>query len=153
MKILLVGYGKMGKTIEQIALDKGHEIAGRIDHDNLTDLANFTKEQVDVAIEFTQPDSAVANIKTCLANQIPVICGTTGWLAQREEVEAVCEANQGAFFYASNFSVGVNIFFHLNQYLAKMMNQQPQYEMDVEETHHTHKMRQVAQQLPLQRAF
>ncbi|MGB0521592.1 MAG: 4-hydroxy-tetrahydrodipicolinate reductase [Flammeovirgaceae bacterium] len=139
MKILLIGYGKMGQTIEQIALDRGHQIVGKIDKDNLTDLANFTSDQVDVAIEFTQPESAVNNLKTCFANNIPVVCGTTGWLANRVEVESACQANEGAFFYASNFSVGVNIFFHLNKYLAKMMNAQPQYEMDIEESHHIHK--------------
>lgn len=139
MKILLVGYGKMGQTIEKIAQDKGHEIAGRIDKNNLAELANYTSESVDIAIEFTQPDSAIQNIKTCLSNDIPVICGTTGWLEQLPEIEEACQANNGAFFYASNFSVGVNIFFHLNKYLAKMMNSQAEYEMDVEETHHVHK--------------
>ena len=139
MKIILIGYGKMGQTIEKIAQDKGHEIVGKIDKDNLSDLANYNANQADVAIEFTQPNSAVNNIKTCISNGIPVVCGTTGWLEKLPEIEAACAENKGAFFYASNFSVGVNIFFHLNKYLAKMMNPQSQYEMDVEETHHVHK--------------
>lgn len=139
MKVLLIGYGKMGQTIEKIAISKGHEVVGKIDKDNLSDLANFNSDQVDVAIEFTQPSSAVNNLKTCFTNGIPVVCGTTGWLEHLAEVEGTCKSNEGAFFYASNFSIGVNIFFHLNKYLAKMMNSQTQYEMDIEETHHIHK--------------
>ena len=139
MKIILIGYGKMGQTIEGIAQEKGHEIVGKIDKDNLDDLKNFTSGHADVAIEFTQPTSAVSNIKTCLSNGIPVICGTTGWLDALPEIEKHCADNNGAFFYASNFSVGVNIFFHLNKYLAKLMNPQSQYELDIEETHHVHK--------------
>lgn len=139
MKIILIGYGKMGQTIEKIALDKGHEIVAKIDKDNLAELANFDHTTADVAIEFTQPESAVSNLKTCFSNGIPVVCGTTGWLEERTAVEKACTAANGGFFYASNFSIGVNIFFHLNKYLAKMMNSQPQYEMDVEESHHIHK--------------
>ena len=136
MKILLVGYGKMGKTIERIAVQRGHEIAGRIDVDNQPEFASV---KADVAIEFSHPDAAFGNIEQCLNKKIPVVCGTTGWLSRREEVEALTKKNNGTFFYASNYSLGVNIFFKLNEHLAKMMRGFSDYNISLEEVHHTEK--------------
>jgi 4-hydroxy-tetrahydrodipicolinate reductase len=136
MKILLIGYGKMGKTIEGIATQRGNEIVGRMDVGN--NLQDFT-EAVDVAIEFTQPEAAVKNLKTCFDKGIPVVCGTTGWGHQQAEVEAYCKSKNGTLLYSSNFSLGVNIFFKLNEYLARIMQTYPQYEVSIDETHHTQK--------------
>jgi len=136
MKILIVGYGKMGKIIERVALDRGHTIAGRIDVDNVDDLDVV---ECDVAIEFSHPDAAVSNISRCLKRGIPVVCGTTGWLSRKAEIYHLCEAFKGTFFYASNYSLGVNIFFKLNEYLAKMMEQFPAYDISIDEVHHTEK--------------
>jgi 4-hydroxy-tetrahydrodipicolinate reductase len=139
MKILLLGYGKMGKTIEQIALDRGHEIAGRIDVNNRTDLDSLRKSDVDVAIEFSSPEAAVDNIRDCLKRGWPVVCGTTGWLEHRTEIEELCRQTQGAFFYASNYSIGVNLFFRLNKTLARFMKNYPSYHVSMTEIHHTEK--------------
>jgi 4-hydroxy-tetrahydrodipicolinate reductase len=136
MKILLLGYGKMGKTIEKIALERGHEIVGRID---TKDLSQIASSKADVAIEFSQPEAAFDNIKACLENKIPIACGTTGWLDQKSDVEKLAAKHQGTFFYASNYSVGVNIFFKLNQKLAAMMKAFDQYNVSIDETHHTEK--------------
>lgn len=136
MNILLLGYGKMGKAIEQIALSRGHEIVGRIDSNDHSHLA---ASRADVAIEFSQPEAAFDNIRACLENNIPVVCGTTGWLGRKPEVEALTARHHGTFFYASNYSVGVNIFFKLNQQLAAMMKAFDQYAVRIEETHHTEK--------------
>jgi 4-hydroxy-tetrahydrodipicolinate reductase len=136
MKILLIGYGKMGKIIEGIALNRGHEIVAKIDvGDNFS---SFDK-QADVAIEFTQPEAVVTNLKTCFDKGIPVACGTTGWLAHKSEIENYCIEKNGTFFYASNYSLGVNLFFKLNQLLAQMMDRYPQYSVSIDETHHTQK--------------
>ncbi|MGA0555141.1 4-hydroxy-tetrahydrodipicolinate reductase [Larkinella sp. VNQ87] len=139
MKILLFGYGKMGKTIEQIALDRGHAIAGRIDLHNRADLDALKPSDVDVAIEFSSPESAVDNLRTCLKRGWPVVCGTTGWLTHRAEIEALCRETQGAFFYASNYSIGVNLFFRLNKVLARFMKSYPSYRVSMTEVHHTEK--------------
>ncbi|RAJ92598.1 dihydrodipicolinate reductase [Larkinella arboricola] len=139
MKILLLGYGKMGKTIEQIALDRGHEIAGRIDLQNRAELDTLGASDVDVAIEFSSPESAVANIQDCLKRGWPVVCGTTGWLGHRTEIEALCRETNGAFFYASNYSIGVNLFFRLNKILARFMKSYPSYRVSMTEVHHTEK--------------
>jgi 4-hydroxy-tetrahydrodipicolinate reductase len=136
MKILLLGYGKMGKAIEKVALERGHEIAGRIDSKDLSEIASST---ADVAIEFSQPEAAFENIKACIENNIPIACGTTGWLDKREEVEKLAAQHKGTFFYTSNYSVGVNIFFKLNEKLAAMMKTFNQYEVSIDETHHTEK--------------
>ncbi len=139
MKIALIGYGKMGHAIEEIALQRGHEIVLRITDENLGD---FTKENIqrgDVAIEFTNPHSAVENILFCLNENVPVVCGTTGWLDQLKIVEEKCKELNGAFLYASNFSVGVNIFFELNKKLATLLKPHPSYNVSVEEVHHTQK--------------
>lgn len=135
MKILLVGYGKMGKAIEKIAVQRGHTIVGRVDVESSDTIA----PGADVAIEFTQPGSAVDNITRCLAAGIPVVCGTTGWLEKLTDVNASVLKHNGAFFYASNYSLGVNIFFKVNEYLAKLMASQEAYEVSIDETHHTQK--------------
>lgn len=136
MKIGLLGYGKMGKTIEGIALQRGHEITLKVDKDE--DPINL--ENVDVAIDFSMPNTAFSNIKTCLENGTPVICGTTGWLDNYDNAVEICKNNNGAFLYASNFSLGVNIVFKMNELLAKMMSDLDQYTADIEEIHHTQKL-------------
>lgn len=136
MKILLIGYGKMGKTIEKIAQQRGHEIAGRID---VGDDFLHTDLHADVAIEFTQPGAAVTNLKTCFDKGIPVVCGTTGWLHHTHEIEDHCRKKKGTLLYSSNFSLGVNLFFKLNEYLATLMDRHSQYEVSIDETHHTQK--------------
>jgi 4-hydroxy-tetrahydrodipicolinate reductase len=137
MRILLLGYGKMGRTIEQTAIERGHTIAGRIDLHNGADLDTLT--DVDVAIEFSSPESAVENLLTCFERGWPVVCGTTGWLQQRETVEQQCLATAGGFFYASNYSIGVNLFFKLNRTLARFMRNYPSYGVSMTEIHHTEK--------------
>jgi 4-hydroxy-tetrahydrodipicolinate reductase len=139
MKIALIGYGKMGHAIEEIASKKGHEVVLRITHKNLHDLSKENIKKADVAIEFTNPDSAVSNILFCLENNIPVISGTTGWLSKIKIVEEKCKEVNGSFLYASNFSIGVNIFFELNKKLATLMKPHPGYEIQMEEVHHTQK--------------
>ena len=136
MKIALLGYGKMGKVIEKIALERGHEIVLRKDQNNTFD----GLENADVAIDFSVPDSAVINISECLNKEIPVISGTTGWLTNYLKVVELCEAKNGSFIYASNYSLGVNVFFELNDYLAKMMANLKQYKVSMEEIHHTQKL-------------
>jgi 4-hydroxy-tetrahydrodipicolinate reductase len=140
MRIALIGYGKMGKAIEQIALDKGHSCPFKITNSNKADLQLITPETADVAIEFTVPDAAVGNISTLLKNKVPVVCGTTGWLDELPKIEKLTKENNTAFFYASNFSVGVNIFFKLNKMLAKIMNEFKDYDVEMEEIHHIHKL-------------
>ena len=136
MKILLVGYGKMGKTIERVATERGHQISGRIDVDNLGDLE---KAQADVAIEFSHPDAAYSNIRKCIERNIPVVCGTTGWLDRKPEVEAFTKEKGGTFFYASNYSLGVNLFFKFSEHLARIMNRFPAYDVSINEVHHAQK--------------
>ena len=136
MNILLVGYGKMGKTIERIALDRGHRIAGKIDVDNIHELDTI---QADVAIEFSHPDAAYNNVRKCILRKIPVVCGTTGWLDRRGEIEKLTRENDSTFFYASNYSLGVNLFFKLNEQLARMMNQFSAYDVNISEVHHVQK--------------
>lgn len=138
MKIAIIGYGKMGKTIERIAKTKGHEVVLTIDQDNQHDLARLG--EADVAIEFTRPESAVENLLACLQHQTPVVCGTTGWLARWDDISDRFRTNGGALLYASNFSIGVNIFFEMNRKLAALMAQQPNYNVSMEEIHHTQKL-------------
>ncbi len=136
MKIALLGYGKMGKEIEKIALERGHEIILRKTEDN-----DYTGlEHADVAIDFSIPDVAVTNISTCLNQQIPVVSGTTGWLEHYDAMVDLCNEKNGAFLYGSNFSVGVNLFFELNAYLAKLMAKVKEYNVSMEEIHHTQKL-------------
>jgi 4-hydroxy-tetrahydrodipicolinate reductase len=136
MNILLVGYGKMGKTIERIAQERGHQITGRIDVDNQHE---FETVSADVAIEFSHPDAAFENIKKCLRKNIPVVCGTTGWLSKKAEIENLTKETSGTFFYASNYSLGVNLFFKLNEHLAKLTRNFDSYDVTLEEIHHTEK--------------
>jgi len=136
MKIALLGYGKMGKVIEQIAQQRGHSIVIRVD-ENTT---SYDITQADVAIDFSAPSAAVANISNCINNNIPVVSGTTGWLDSYESMVTLCKEKKGAFIYASNFSLGVNIFFELNKVLAKMMSNLTQYNVSLEEIHHTQKL-------------
>lgn len=139
MKIALLGYGKMGQAIEETALQKGHEIVLRINDQNLDNLTKENIRQADVAIEFTNPQSAVDNILFCFNENVPVVCGTTGWLAQLKTIEEKCKEVNGAFLYASNFSIGVNIFFELNKKLATLMSLHSGYDIQLEEIHHTQK--------------
>ncbi len=139
MNIALVGYGKMGKAIEEIALQRGHQVVLKIDLDNQQDLTTGNLQKADVAIEFTGPHSAAANVSACLQSGIPLVCGSTGWLDQWKEIEKLCRDKNGSFLYASNFSVGVNLFFELNKYLARLMSNHPEYDVSMEEIHHTQK--------------
>lgn len=140
MKIALIGYGKMGKTIEQIALGRGHQIVSIIDINNPEDFQSDAFKSADVAIEFTVPATAFTNYMKSFAAGVPVVSGTTGWLERIGEVKEMCEKEGKTFFYASNFSIGVNIFFALNSYLAKIMNNFPAYDVRMTETHHIHKL-------------
>ncbi|PRZ28272.1 4-hydroxy-tetrahydrodipicolinate reductase [Flavobacterium granuli] len=136
MKIALLGYGKMGQVIERIALERGHEIVLKKDeHNTYEGLSN-----ADVAIDFSIPTAAVSNISNCFHNNVPVISGTTGWLEHYDEMTALCAEKNGAFISSSNFSLGVNIFFELNEYLAKMMSKLDSYRVEMEEIHHTQKL-------------
>ena len=135
MKIALLGYGKMGKIIEKLALEKGHTIISKINQDS-------SKEELlkaDIAIEFSTPEAAVSNIKFCLENGIPIVSGTTGWLAHYDEMIKLCENRNGSFIYASNFSVGVNLFFSINEYVSKLLKPWKEYDASIEEIHHTEK--------------
>lgn len=140
MKIAIIGYGKMGHMIERIALERGHEISVIIDADNIADIDSKAFRKSDVAIEFTQPDTAVNNLLRCFSAGIPVVCGTTGWLDSLDAVKAVCDSGKGALLYSSNFSIGVNIFEAVSRYLTGIMNAYPQYTPSMEEVHHIHKL-------------
>lgn len=164
MKIALIGYGKMGQAIEEIALSKGHDVVLKIDISNAQE---FTKEQVakaDVAIEFTGPHSAFNNVMKCLEFGIPVVCGSTGWLDHWEEARNYCIQQNGTLIYASNYSIGVNLFFELNSLLAGLMSKHPEYNVSMEEIHHTQKKdapsgtaitlaEQVLQQIPAKKQW
>ncbi|MEZ5072323.1 MAG: dihydrodipicolinate reductase C-terminal domain-containing protein [Bacteroidales bacterium] len=139
MNIALIGYGKMGKTLERMGKERGHAFPLIIDLDNAADLNERKVKTIDVAIEFTQPEAAPANIKRCIDLGVPVVCGTTGWNDQVEEVEIYCLEKKGSMFHASNYSIGVNILFAMNQKLAALMNAFPQYRASMREIHHTAK--------------
>jgi 4-hydroxy-tetrahydrodipicolinate reductase len=139
MNIALIGYGKMGKAIEEIAIQNGHSIVLKINSKNAHELTKVNLKTADVAIEFSNPQTAVANITACLDAGIPVVCGTTGWLNEFKKIETLCKEKNGSFLFSSNFSVGVNIFFELNKKLAALMNHQESYSAKIEETHHTQK--------------
>jgi 4-hydroxy-tetrahydrodipicolinate reductase len=139
MHIALIGYGKMGKIIEETALARGHQVVLKIDVDNLNDLTGANLKKADAAIEFTGPHSAFQNVMTCLQAGIPLVCGSTGWLDKYEDARRFCLQQNGSFIYASNFSIGVNIFFEVNKRLAEMMNAQGGYEVSITEVHHTQK--------------
>lgn len=136
MKIALLGYGKMGKTIEQIAIKRGHNVVLTIDKDD----NDYDITKADVAIDFSIPNVAYNNISNCINNNVPIISGTTGWLDKYDDAVALCKEKKGAFIYASNYSLGVNIFFELNKTLAKMMSALKQYNVSMEEIHHTQKL-------------
>ncbi len=136
MKIALIGYGKMGQAIEKIALQKGHEVFLKISEDNLEDFTKENLQSCDVAIEFTNPDSAIANIRRCIDAGVPVVCGSTGWVKEEENVKKYCIEKNGSLLFSSNFSIGVNIFFEINKKLAALMNNQTSYDVSIEEIHH-----------------
>jgi 4-hydroxy-tetrahydrodipicolinate reductase len=140
MNIALIGYGKMGKSIEKMATQRGHHISSIVDLDSQEKLSEIAPDNTDVVIEFSNPSSAFDNIGACLRQKVPVISGTTGWLDQLPNVEALCVAHQGTFLTASNFSLGVNIFFKLNEWLSQVIGQFPDYKIDIEETHHLQKL-------------
>lgn len=136
MNIALFGYGKMGKAIENIALQRNHNIVLKIN----SKTEKYNLKNVDIAIDFSTPNKAFKNIYNCLENNIPIISGTTGWLDKYDEIKSFCKKNNGSFIYASNFSLGVNLFFELNQKLANIMKNQSDYKVDIEEIHHTQKL-------------
>lgn len=140
MQIALIGYGKMGRAINALGSDQGHQFPLIVDLDNRPDLNGVNLESVDVAIEFTTPDSAPENIMICIENGVPVVTGTTGWNTRVKEIELLCKKKQGCMFRASNFSIGVNILFALNTRLAKIMDKFTSYKASIEEVHHSHKL-------------
>lgn len=139
MRIALLGYGKMGQAIDAIATERGNEISYKITIDNPSDIDKINKDNTDVVIEFTQPDSAINNIKTIINKAIPIVIGTTGWLEEYDNIANYCKENGSAMLYASNFSLGVNLFFRLNSHLSKLMNNRG-YHVSMEEIHHTQKL-------------
>ncbi len=140
MKIALIGYGKMGKEIEMIALERKHEIVLIVEKDNEDLVSKKDLQKADVAIEFTTPHSVVANLKRCMEAQLPVVVGTTGWYQHFEEVTNYFKQHDGTLFHATNFSIGVNLFFKVNTYLAELMNNYSNYNVSMEEIHHIHKL-------------
>jgi 4-hydroxy-tetrahydrodipicolinate reductase len=140
MKIALIGYGKMGKEIEQVAMERNNSIPVIIDITNQHEFTIENLQKADVAIEFSKPETVVDNIRKCFAANIPVVCGTTGWLEHFDAIINECSQTGKGFFYTSNYSLGVNVFFKLNQYLAKIMNNFPQYDVEMEEIHHIQKL-------------
>jgi 4-hydroxy-tetrahydrodipicolinate reductase len=140
MKIAILGYGKMGRIIEKFATERGHDIVLKVNIDNMDDLNIENLQKADVAIDFSTPDSALSNIELCFDAKLPIVVGTTGWYGHLQEVKNKCEDGNNTLLYASNFSVGVNVFFFVNKILAKIMNRYPQYEVQVEEIHHTEKL-------------
>ena len=144
MRIILIGYGKMGHTLATLAPAHGHEVVGIVDqHASTQRIEDFTPATADVAIEFTHPEAAFENVKACLRQGLPVVCGSTGWLHRFAEAKALAQESNGALFYASNYSVGVNLFFHFNEYIAAKMNQfAAGYDVEMTEIHHVHKVDQ-----------
>lgn len=140
MKIALLGYGKMGKIIEEIAISRGHSIVLKVNSSNSATFSDSELNQADVAIEFTRPDSVMQNISRCIKAGVPIVVGTTGWYANLENVKREVQSANGALFHASNFSLGVNLFFKMNEQLADLMKPFPEYEPSIEEIHHIHKL-------------
>ncbi len=140
MKIALLGYGKMGQIIERFASERGHDVVLKIGVENLQDFTVENLKAADVAIDFSAPDAAVDNIGKCFEAKVPVVVGTTGWYGELQRIKNDCAAGNNTLLYGSNFSIGVNIFFHLNKVLAKLMNSYPAYDVQVEEIHHTQKL-------------
>ncbi len=139
MRVLLIGYGRMGKEVHEVLKERGHSVSAIIDEKNADELSTINPTEVDVAIEFTIPETAFENARICMEKQIPIATGTTGWNNKLDEVHKICNENNATFLYASNFSLGVNILFAMNQKLAQIMNGQSQYKAGIEETHHIHK--------------
>jgi 4-hydroxy-tetrahydrodipicolinate reductase len=139
MKLLLIGYGKMSQAIERIAIQRGHSIVHIINSNNSHEINSIKRESIDLAIEFTQPDAAYRNIYKCLEMHIPVISGTTGWLDKKSEIENYCRLQDGTFFYATNYSIGMNLMFIINKHLAKLIDNRPEFSVEIEEIHHIHK--------------
>ncbi|HWW37991.1 4-hydroxy-tetrahydrodipicolinate reductase [Pedobacter sp.] len=140
MKIALLGYGKMGQIIERFALERGHEVVLKINIDNLEELTTSNLRKADMAIDFSAPDAALGNIYACFEANLPVVVGTTGWYGELQKVKDDCLSSNNTLLYGSNFSIGVNIFFYINEMLAKVMNNYPAYDVQVEEIHHTQKL-------------
>lgn len=140
MRISLLGYGKMGKAIEAIAIERGHSIVFKIDLANVSDRSLINTSNTDVVIEFSSPHSALDNLEYCMKSGLKVICGTTGWINSKQMIEQLCLENKAAFFYASNYSIGVNLFFKLNSLLATLMNGNNEYTISTTEIHHTEKL-------------
>jgi len=140
MKIALLGYGKMGKEIEKVALARNHSVSLFIDINNLQELTEDNLKKADVAIDFSIPAGAYENIMKCFKADVPIVCGTTGWLDRLDEIINCCRTEMNTFFYASNYSIGMNLFFDINKRLAKLMNRFDDYEVAIEETHHIHKL-------------
>lgn len=140
MNIAIIGYGKMGKEIEQIAIERGHKVVLKINSQNVSDFNFDNLKKVDAAIEFTNPDLAVNNINVCLSSNTPVVVGTTGWYDKFDEIRESVVENEGSLLYATNCSIGVNLFFKLNKYLAKLMNNHNEYNVTMNEIHHTQKL-------------
>ncbi|MCD6018626.1 MAG: dihydrodipicolinate reductase [Bacteroidetes bacterium] len=140
MNIALLGYGKMGKEIEAIALQRGHSIVLKVDETNASTYTAEELKTADVAIEFSTPDAVVENIKKCFDNQVPIVVGTTGWYQNFKDIESECIHKNAALFHATNFSLGVNLFFKVNTYLAELMNKYDSYDVEMEEIHHTQKL-------------
>lgn len=140
MNIALIGYGKMGQIIERFAIERGHEIVLKITSQNLSELTAANLRKADVAIDFSKPDTAIANIYACFDANVPLVVGTTGWYGQLQEIKDECLTRNNSLLYGSNFSIGVNLFFHMNEILARLMNNYPAYDVQVEEIHHTQKL-------------
>lgn len=141
MRVAIIGYGKMGHEIERVLEERGHSVVLKVDVDNRAEaMTKSAFEGVDVAIEFTSPATAYDNIKDCILLGVPVLSGSTGWLERKAEIDALCKEQGGAFFYSSNYSLGVNVLFRLNRWLSKVMATLPQYNVKIEETHHIHKL-------------
>lgn len=140
MKLLLLGYGKMGQLIDKMATAKGHAIVARINIDNRHELDELDTDSIDAAIDFSQPAAAVSNIMWCIDHKVPVAVGTTGWLDEKPALDAYCKEKSGTYLYSSNFSIGVNIFFKVNAFLARLMNHQQAYAVSMKEIHHTQKL-------------
>jgi 4-hydroxy-tetrahydrodipicolinate reductase len=164
MNVALIGYGKMGKAIEEIALQRNHTVVLKIDENNTTDFTRENLSKADVAIEFTGPHSAFENIKGAIDWGVPIVCGSTGWTEKLNEIIDYCKGKNGSFIYSSNFSIGVNIFFELNKKLAALMSSHPDYAVSIEETHHTQKKdapsgtaitlaEQIIEQLPVKKRW
>ena len=140
MKIVLLGYGKMGQLIERFAIKRGHEVLLIVDEDNRENITTADLQDADMAIDFSTPDAALDNINLCFESKLPLVVGTTGWYDRLDEIREICNQQEQALLYGSNFSIGVNVFFHINRLLAKALNPYKQYDVQVEEIHHIHKL-------------